>query len=105
MIPKGLSEFVSKLYAATTEEKVRWTASGDRSYFCVHNGITLNINYHFDSDNGVSSYLFHVVAMDGNETWFSTTDVESDFNLMRRLFEAASVNAFQPDQVLKDFFK
>lgn len=105
MIPRVLRQFFGRLFRTTNEGRLHWKAASESSYFCVHNGTTITISYHFDHDREVASYHLYIVTEGGEETAFSCSQYEADdYEDMRSLFEAASASAFAPDTSLGNFF-
>jgi len=106
MIPKILGSFFSRLFRATNESRLRWKVASENSYFCVHNGTTVTVSYHFDHDREMSSYNLYIVSSESDETAFSCNQYEvEDYEEMRMLFESASASAFSPEKSLDKFFE
>lgn len=92
MIPKPLEPFMLRLMQATNSSEVRWSEGADDAYLASQKDAELHIRYVFDGDTGESVYQFRI--MRGNDTAFFTVfNYEDDYDFMRNLYSAISVNA------------
>lgn len=103
MIPKQLDGFITRLADETESGKVQWYEGHHKAYFCENKNFILHIFYGFDETREESFYSFKI--MNGEQTTpFSVASFEDGFFLMKRLYEAAIVNANNIVGDLDSFF-
>ena len=109
MIPDGLRSFVDQLRSETDRGVVRWIEYSDigrRIYLSRQNDYEMRISHSWDDDNERFYVFFGMQMPDGNKAGFSTLQWESDYEVMRQLYELASISAARIDAgSLMGFFK
>lgn len=103
MIPKIMKPFVNELQKATEKDKLSWYEGSDRAYVCDHKNHTLHIRSHFNEDNNESTFIFNLVTGE-KVTPFTVKDGESDYDIMRDLYESVIANANDVSKDIEDFF-
>jgi hypothetical protein len=92
MIPKSLRPFISQLMEATNEADLNWREAAEGAFFAIQKDANLHLRYHFDPDTLDTGYIF-TISRGGKDAAFSVTADERDYDTMRTLFEAVSLNA------------
>jgi D-aminopeptidase len=104
MIPVSLKSFVRRLLAATGSGELQWSEGAPSAYFCNHKEYELHINYYFDVDAEQASYNFRLKKVNGNTAYFTVTDTEEDYQLMRNLYDTITVSAAGLGDIESSFF-
>ncbi|MGD7069913.1 hypothetical protein [Acetobacter sp. AAB5] len=103
MIPKPLRPFIMRLLQATGDNELKWNEGADDAYFATRKNADLHIRYFFDSDTGEGGYTFRILRGDG-DAFFTVSNNEDDYYLMRDLYSAISVNAAGGGQIVSGLF-
>ena len=103
MIPKPLRPFMGRLLEATNNGEITWKEAADEAFFAIQKNANLHIRSVFDHDTGESGYTFQI-SRAGDDPFFSVSNSEDDYFLMRNLFSAISVNAAGGGKIVDDLF-
>jgi hypothetical protein len=103
MIPKQLKPFIDRLLEATGNGEIKWKEGADEAFFASQKDANLHIRYYFDHDTGEGGYQFRILR-GKSEAFFTVNNEEYEYQLMRNLYSAISVNAAGGNDIVDDLF-
>ncbi|NVN42595.1 hypothetical protein HW537_01620 [Asaia siamensis] len=97
MFPGKINHFVSELLRKTEQGLLNWLYDDENSSVQVQTReFTFSLGYNFNKIEEVGEFvIIYFSAADGKEYRFYTNQTWSDYDLARRLFQAAQASVLQ----------
>ncbi len=103
MIPTPIRPFIHRLLQATNEGQITWREGAESAYFAVLKDANIHFRFLFDQETEETAYSFRIIRGKG-DAFFTVTQEEEEFSLMRNLYAAVSVNAAGGAKIVDDLF-
>lgn len=97
MFPDKINHFVSELLRKTEQGSLKWLYDDENSSVQVQTQeFTFSLRYNFNQIEEVGEFvIIYFSAADGKEYRFYTNQTWNDYDLARRLFDAAQASGLQ----------
>ncbi|WP_187645023.1 hypothetical protein [Pseudomonas prosekii] len=94
MLPPRFLDFVKALTARTEQGEFSWNFDDNNSLVKLkENTFSLSLRYSFNADEKYAEYvIYYVDEVENKEYRFYTNQTWSDFDFIRRLFDAAQAS-------------
>ncbi|MET0776519.1 MAG: hypothetical protein ABWZ65_13710 [Pseudomonas mandelii] len=94
MLPPRFLDFIKALTARTERGEFSWSYDDNNSFVKLkENDFSLSLRYSFNADEKYAEYVIYYIDEIGNkEHRFYTNQTWSDFDFIRRLFDAAQAS-------------
>lgn len=104
MIPRKVESLIDKIFELTENGKIQWQEEGDDVFVCKTSKATISLGYAFDADEELSYYFFKYFSYNKNQdTHFRISNEYAKYELLEKLFYAASASAIGIDDEIDDF--
>ena len=101
MLPIKIKEFLNDLHLKTEKGQIKWVYSDivDKVTFATTE-LEISIAYMFDETEEIGRYKVRI-SKNGKEYWYSTSQLHSDFEDVRKLYDSAQSSDLELGPSLK----